>query len=157
MKHSFKAEIYKTGINWCVDVPLGITQQMKPEKGYIRIKGKINGFDFKKFLVPVKSGPYRLFVNGIMMKGAKTGLGKTAEFEIAQDFEKEIHDYPIPEALANQLRSHNLENAFNALRESRRKEILKYLSFIKTEVTLNRNIDKLIAQLLQKENDIRIP
>jgi hypothetical protein len=64
MKYAFKAKIYKTGINWCVDVPLKISKKMIPEKGYIKIKGRINEFDFKKSLVPVKDSPYRLFING---------------------------------------------------------------------------------------------
>ena len=72
MIYQFDAKIYKIGINWAVDVPQSIVQEMTPEKGYIRIKGQINDFDFIQTLIPVKNAPYRLFVNQIMMKGGKT-------------------------------------------------------------------------------------
>ena len=75
-KHQFRATIYKTGINFCVDVPAEITAALTATKSYIRIKGMINNFAFTKFLVPVKSGPYRLFVNMATLKGAKQRLAK---------------------------------------------------------------------------------
>jgi hypothetical protein len=157
MKFSFKAKIYKTGINWCVDVPARISQQMIAKKGYIRIKGQINNFDFKQTLVPVKNGPYRLFVNGIMMKGGKTAVEKTANFKIEHNNTEEINEYPMPALLLEQLKKNKLLPAFGKLTISRRKDILKYLSYIKTEATLLKNIDKVIAGLKRKEVNLRIP
>lgn len=157
MKHSFKAEIYKTGINWCVDVPLEITELMISEKGKINIKGKINGFDFTKTLMPVKNSLHRLYVNQAMMKGGKTALGETATFEIEQNNEKAEKEYPIPLLLIEQLKKEQLTTAFESLTASRKKDILKYLNYIKTEATLLKNIDKLINQLKNKEKNVRIP
>ena len=65
IEYIFKAKIYQLGINWCIDVPIEITQQLAAEKGRIHIKGQINGFDFVKTLMPVKNEPYRLFVNQV--------------------------------------------------------------------------------------------
>lgn len=48
MTYHFKAKIYKTALNWAVDVPHPIVQVMIPEKGYIRIKGQIKGFELYK-------------------------------------------------------------------------------------------------------------
>ena len=157
MKHTFKAKIYKTGINWCVDVPTEITKQLKAEKGRIAIKGQINGFDFSKTLMPVKNAPHRLYVNQKMMKGGGTALGETAIFDIEQDSKKISKDYPIPELLVEQLDKNQLISDFNKLTTSRKKEILKYLSNIKTEETLLKNINKLVAKLKNKDRDIRIP
>lgn len=157
MKYNFNAEIYKTGINWCVDVPTEITKLLTAEKGFINIKGKINGFDFTKTLMPVKKAPHRLFVNQAMMKGGKTALGQVATFEIQQDTEKTIKEYPKPLILTEQLKTHQLTTSFDGLTTSRKKEILKYLNYIKTEETLLINIGKLITQLKNKEKDIRIP
>jgi len=104
MAHSFRAKIYQLGINWCIDVPARITRHMTPEKGYIRIKGIINGYHFTTTLVPVKNGPYRLFVNALMMKGGSTAVGKTARFEIEQDFrKKEVMEYAMHPLLQQQL------------------------------------------------------
>lgn len=154
---NFKAKIYKIGINWAVDVPASIVQEMIPEKGYIRIKGQINGFEFIQTLVPVKNAPYRLFVNLIMMKGGKTTLGETAAFTIAQNHTIVDQIYPMPTILAEELTKHQLHDQFNLLSASRRKDVFKYLSYLKTEETIKKNIDKLIAQLYNKDKNARIP
>ncbi len=157
MTYSFQAKIYPTGINWVVDVPNEITTQLQKQKGYIKIKGQINGFYFTQTLVPVKNAPYRLFVNAVMMKGGKTALGEVAEFMIEQDDVEEDKRYPMPKLLLNALLENDLEIAFESLTASRKKDILKYLFYIKTEETLQRNIDKLVSQLKDRPKSARIP
>lgn len=157
MELKFRAEIYKVGINACVDVPESISQKMTPKNGYIKVKGTINGFKFSKNLVPVKDKPYRLFVNIPMLKGGQTELGQIAEFKIEQDFNTEKKNYSIPQMLADKLNDKKLTSDFNNLSESRKRDILKYLNYIKTDKTLERNIDKLIGKLERKETNIRIP
>ena len=157
MKHHFKAKIYQIGINWAVDVPRSITDQMKLEKGYIRIKGQLNDFNFIQTLVPVKNAPYRLFVNFIMMKGGKTALGEVADFKIEQNFTVVDQMYEMPELLADFLAQHQLQAQFDQLSPFRKKDILKYLSYVKTEETMIKNIDKVISQLKNKDKDVRIP
>lgn len=153
----FKAKIYKTGINWCVDVPSRISEQLEKEKGYIRIKGLINNFEFKTNLVPVKNAPYRLYVNRLMMKGGMTAVGETAGFVVEQNKTKLELDYPFPSALKKSLTQHRLTKDFNSLTPTRKKDILKYLFYIKTKETLLKNIEKVIAQLKKKEKNVRIP
>ena len=157
MKHYFEAKIYKIGINWAVDVPADITAQLKPEKGYIRIKGQINDFDFIQTLVPVKNGPYRLFVNLMMMKGGKTALGEVASFNIEQNFMRIEKMYEMPKMLEKALNEHQVLENFNQLSASRIKDILKYLSYVKTEETIKKNIDKVIFQLKNNVANTRIP
>lgn len=157
MTYHFKAKIYKTGINWAVDVPYSIVQGMIPEKGYIRIKGQINGFEFIQTLIPVKNAPYRLFVNQMMMKGGKTALGETAAFAITQNHTLVEKLYPIPQILFDTLTKHLLHDEFNKLSASRRKDVFKYLSYLKNEETIQRNINKLIIQLQNKDKNARIP
>ena len=157
MPHTFQAKIYQTGINWAVDVPEEIIVQLLKQKGYIKIKGQINGFNFTQTLVPVKNAPYRLFVNLIMMKGGKTAVGEVAEFVVEQDIVEEDKRYPMPALLAKALQENHLQEAFDSLTASRKKDILKYLFYIKTEETLQRNIDKLIGQLKEGNKNVRIP
>lgn len=130
---------------------------MVADKGYIKIKGQLNGFNFTKTLVPVKNLPYRLFVNQTMMKGSKTALGQVATFVIEPDKNKVTKEFPVPHLLLDQLDKYKLTEDFNNLTASRKKDILKYLSYVKTEGTLFKNIDKLITQLKNKEKNIRIP
>lgn len=154
---NFKAKIYKVGINTCVDVPISVTQKMTATKGYIKVKGTINDFYFTKTLVPVKESPYRLFVNILMLKGSESKIGDTINFSIEQDFKKVKKDYPMPPALRKQLKEKKLLKDFNDLAVSRKLDILKYLSYIKTDDTLQKNISKIIGKLEAKEKTIRIP
>ncbi|WP_336513843.1 YdeI/OmpD-associated family protein [Pollutibacter soli] len=151
--YKFKAKIYVTGINWCVDVPERISSELKAGKGYVRIKGTINGFEFDKSLVPVKNNPYRLFVNSIMMKGAKTAVGKTAEFEIREDERKPESVYPMPEFLEKILRKQKLLKVFESMTMWKKKEVLRYLYRLKSQETIDRNVRKLIVQLKSGTKD----
>jgi hypothetical protein len=145
MKFSFKAEVYKVGINPCVKVPLRITAKMKPSKGYIPVKGKINGHSFLQTLVPVKEEPYRLYVNGPMLKAANIAVGDMATFNIEQNLVPVR--FSMPKEFRKELNENGLMPAFKKLTPGRQKEILRYLGFLKTKETLLRNIDKDINQL----------
>lgn len=153
----FSSNIYQIGINWAVDVPDQIARDLTKDKGYIRIKGRINGFDFIQTLVPVKNAPYRLFVNLMMMKGGKTAVGEIANFEIEQNETPVDQIYQMPQLLEDALTKNHLMERFNSLTASRRKDILKYLHYIKTAETMQKNIDKVVSQLERQLKDVRIP
>lgn len=157
MPFRFTAKIYKVGINPCVKVPSHITDTMKPVKGYISVKGLIENHSFKQTLVPVKDAPYRLFVNGPMLKGANVKLGQTVHFAIEQDFSPADKAAPMVKALKNRLDENNLYPAFKNLTPHRQQEILKYLNYLKTEEALARNIDKVITQLNKGNTKTSIP
>jgi len=148
MPFTFTATIYKTGINPCVDVPGRITAKMHPIKGYIPIKGMIGSYPFRQTLVPVKEAPYRLFVNGLMLKGAGTKLGSSISFRIEQD--DQPRTVPMPSLLKQKVCSERLTRAFQALIPSRQKDILRYLGSLKSEEALVRNVNKVILQLKKK-------
>lgn len=151
MKFSFTEKIYKVGINPCVDVPLAITAKMTAKKGYIPIKGKIQSHSFTQTLVPVKNAPYRLYVNGLMLKGANVQLGDTVKFIIEQDPAPLTADkIPMPAILKKQLAEKKLQAAFKELTPYRQKEMLRYLNYLKTEDALLRNVEKIIKQLQKK-------
>ena len=138
------------GINPCVDVPSAITVKMVATRGYIPVKGKINGYFFEQTLVPVKNAEYRLYVNGPMMKGADVAVGDNATFTIEQDdTPRTAEKYPVPKAFRRALEKNNLLPDFKKLIPSRQKEVLRYLNYLKTEESLLRNVDKVIKSLKQ--------
>ena len=149
---SFEANIYKAGINPCVDVPLLITKKMVPVKGFIPIKGKIEDHPFQQTLVTVKNSEYRLYVNGPMLKGSNTKSGNTVKFIIEQDFEPK--SIPMPKEFKRKLEANNLTATFKKLTAGRQKEILKYLNFLKTKEALIRNIDKVILSFKKKNQSL---
>lgn len=158
MSLSFKAKIYKIGINAVVDAPTRITSSMTSTAGRIKIKGTINGFDFKTTLIPVKNGLHLLYVNIPMLKGGETALGKTATFTIEQDTSKKVEkDQRMHPDLLKQLKAKKLVEEFQALTPSRKKDILRYLNQLKAEETIKRNVDNVIGQLERKQKNIRIP
>ena len=153
----FKAPIYKTGINTCTDVPDAITRKMKPTKGRIHVKGTVNGFAFIKTLVPVKGKPYRLFVNAPTLKGAGAAVGEIANFVITQDLHKIKKLYAMSPALRRQLQIHKVLKDFNGLTPARQQDILKYLSYVKSEEVLMKHVNKIVTKLKAGEKNIRIP
>ena len=147
MKFSFKARIYKVGINPCVKVPRKITARLIPLRGYIFVKGKIEQHTFTQTLVPVKDAPYRLFVNGPMLKGAGVRVGDTVSFELEQDNDRSSTKIVTPRYFKARLDKDGVWEVFKTLTPSRKKEILKYFSFLKTSESRERNIVKVINEL----------
>ena len=84
-------------------------------------------------------------------------MGQIASFNIEVDTHKDIKEYPMPALLRERLEKENLRDDFNSLTGSRKKDILKYLCYIKKEETLLKNIDKLIFQIKNQEKNVRIP
>lgn len=156
-RHHFKSVIYKKGINFCVDVPIDITSKLTKDKGYIKVKGTINGYAFTKSLVPVRNSPYRLFVNMKALKGAVAKVGDEVNFVIEQDNDISEKKYNFPTELKSALEKYNLVQQFDNLSAARKKNIFKYLDYIKTSTTLQKNIEKIINQLKMDKTDVRIP
>lgn len=147
MAFVFTATIQKKGINPCVNVPERITRKLVARKGYIAVKGKINRHVFVQNLVPVKNAAYVLFLNGPILKGAGIENGDTVRICLEQDTEPEKRDPHMLPELQERLEEEKLLAAFSALTYSRRKEILRYLGFLKTEESRQRNIEKILSQL----------
>ena len=150
MKFSFKAKIYKVGINPCVEVPARITKTMTAIKGYIPVKGIIETHSFEQTLCPIKNDLYRLYINGPMLKGANVNVGQTVKISIEQAAKQKDSDIPMPAPLKKKLKEYKLLATFEALAPYRKKEILRYLNNIKTETTLLKNIERLIKVLQEK-------
>lgn len=141
------------GINPCVDVPAKISSKLNARRGYIPITGKINGHAYQQNLVPVKDGPYRLYVNRPMLKGGNADVGDRAQFEIEQD-NSAPKKLVMPAFMKTRLEKFNLLPEFKKLIPSRQKEIIKYMSSLKTEDARNRNMDKIEKMFREKKNSM---
>ncbi len=150
MVFRFKEVIYKVGINPCVDVPLRITAKMKPERGYIPVSGTINKHSFQQTLVAVRNGPFRLYLNGPMLKGGKVVVGDIATFSIEQIESSQRKEETMNPLLRARLKEEKLMEVFSAIIPSRRKEINRYLNYLKTEAALVKNVEK-VVMMLRKE------
>lgn len=153
---SFTAKIAIIGINPFVYVPDTILQevfrQAGKDKGKIPVRLKIDGHEFPQTLIKY-SGHWRLYLNTPMRKAAKKELGDTAVFEVC--FDREKREVPMHPKLIKVLTANKEAKAvFDNLPPSRRLEIVRYISFLKTEESIDRNILKTINFLLGKERFI---
>jgi len=146
----FSAIIYKLGINPCVDVPKSISQAFG-KRGYIPVKGSLNGHSIRATLVPRGEGQHRLFINTEMRKQASVDVGDRVQLVLQIDADPRVVAMPDDFARALQKNSQAKE-AFERIPPSQQKEMLTYLYLIKNPETLRRNIDKVIARLLKHDD-----
>ena len=146
---SFSAKIQIIGINPYVLLPSYlleyIFQKAGKVKGAIPVQLKINGEDFIQNLVKY-SGKWRLYLNGPMRKAAGKDVGDTIEIQI--DFDPRPRTTPIHPNLKKAFKENSTaRKAFEKLSPSRQKEILRYINFLKSEESIDKNVQRAIAHL----------
>ena len=154
--HQFSAKIEIIGVNPFVFVPENILQhifmQAGKNKGFIPIIGTINQQVYKQTLVRY-SGHWRLYINTSMLKNSPKRIGE--EIMVTIGFDAESRAIATPPKLLQALNENTeAKTVFDNLPASRRLEIVRYLSRLKTEETLNKNINRAIQFLLGKERFI---
>ena len=144
------------GINPFVYLPDNILHsifvQAQKDKGHIPIKGTINNIPYKQTLVRY-SGEWRLYINTTMLKNSPRRIGETIEVTIEFDpSDRTIKPHPqLVAALDNHLEA---KAKFDNLTPSMQKEMVRYISSLKTEKSRNRIIERAINYLLGKSTFI---
>lgn len=154
--HTFSAIIHIIGINPFVFVPEPILQaifkQAGKSKGAIPICGTVNGEHYKQTLVRY-SGDWRLYINTTMLKKSPERIGEEIALTIAFDPEPRV--VPMHAMLKKALSANAAANeVFKQLTPSLQQEIVRYISFLKTEKSIENNVTKAIDFLLGKGNFI---
>lgn len=148
----FKAKIDIIGINPFVFVPAkilnNIFKQANRNKGPIPVRGTIHGNPYRQTLVKY-SGDWRLYINNIMLRNSPKRIGETVEITVQFDpVSREMKPHPL---LVKALKENkNAKKVFDGLSPSRRKEIVRYISNLKTEESILKNISKVISHLSGK-------
>jgi hypothetical protein len=151
---AFSARVHKLGINPCVDVPepvvAALLRAAGKSKGPVPVKGELEGAPFEATVVRYR-GAWRLYLNTAMRKNAGVGVGDAVRIILAHDPVPRMP--PMPEALRVALAVNTAAKARWRLQpSSRRKEILAYLNSLKTRVSLERNVRKVIETLTRPRN-----
>ena len=151
---SFKSKIFIIGINPHVLLPSTVLkyifQKARKDKGAIPVQLKIGGKDFIQNLVRY-SGKWRLYLNGPMRKAAGKDVGDTIEIQI--DFDPRPRTTPIHPKLKKAFKENSIaKKAFEKLNPSRQKEILRYINFLKSEESVDKNVQRAIAHLAGKQS-----
>ena len=152
----FSAKIEIIGINPFVHLPenilMKIFKQAGKTNGHIRIKGTINNSPYTQTLVKY-SGGWRLYINTTMLKNSPKRIGEQVEITIAFNPEKrEIA--PHPKLLAALKKNKDARLLFENLRPSLQFEIIRYISSLKTEKSIDRNVTRAIDFLTGKDRFI---
>ncbi|MDF2478573.1 MAG: hypothetical protein K0S24_4056 [Sphingobacterium sp.] len=152
----FKATLEIIGINPFVFVPEDILHNLFKEaginKGYIPIRGRVNGKDYKQTLLRYK-GEWRLYINTEMLANSPKRIGETLELSVVFDpADRSL----VPHSQLEQALAENEEAkaVFERLAPSKRKEIIRYISFLKTDESRRKNIEKAVGFLLGKNRFI---
>jgi hypothetical protein len=152
----FTATLKITGINPFVMVPeqilSGIFKQAGKDKGHIPICGTVNGEEYTQTLVKYK-GEWTLYINTKMLKDSPKRIGEEIEIGIAFDPTDRTLT-PHPRLLKALKENKTAKSVFEKLPPSRQKEIIRYISFLKTEERITENITKAIGFLNGKNRFI---
>lgn len=145
----FNAKILIIGVNPYVLLPKEalkeIFQQAGRDKGPIQVKGKLDGHPFKQNLVKY-AGKWRLYLNTPMRKAAGKDVGDRVEVWL--EYDPEERTLTIHPKLEEALRKNKKAKAiFDQLSPSLRKEIIRYIGFLKTEESVERNVKRAIGFL----------
>lgn len=148
----FKAELHLIGINPFVFVPPEVLSEIFKEaqrsKGAIPIKGKINGSSYKQTLVRYR-GDWRLYINMKMLKDSPRRIGEMVELFVEYDPVERVIE-PHPKFLMALNENKEAKVIFESLRPSLKLEIVRYISSLKNEISVEKNVIKTIAFLLGK-------
>lgn len=150
---SFSGKIYIIGINPYVLLPAPVLQyifgQAGKNKGPIPVKGTIDGHAFLQTLVKY-SGKWRLYLNTPMREAAGKETGDTVTIQVAYDpAERKTPEHP--EFIKILKKNKEARLVYEKLAPHLQKEINRYLQQLKTEVSVQRNIQRAIQFLLGKE------
>ena len=151
--NNFKSKIKITGSYPYVPVPdeclKSICKQAGKNKSPIPVKGTINGHPFTQTLLKFKD-QWLVYINGIMREASGTDVND--EVEVVLEYDPRDRSVPMHPKLAAALKKDKRANdVFNHLAPSRQKEILRYISFLKTEESIERNVARAI-RFLQEED-----
>jgi uncharacterized protein YdeI (YjbR/CyaY-like superfamily) len=138
-----------TALNWVVArVPFDV-EKAWPARRRQRVRGEIEGFSFRTSLFPDPRGSGRiLLVNKKMQAAAKAGLGARVRIWLEPDLEE--RPAIIPPELARELKSdRRLQRWFDALSESMRREIGKWVDDAKGPEVRRKRALKMAERLMQ--------
>ena len=144
--HSFGAVLDIVDGNPFVPVPQNVLESLFERAGRVRgpipIRGVVNGTPFQQTLVKFR-GAWRLYVNMAMLPDSPRRVGGHLELAIAFD-PSDRTIAPHPRLVAALEHDEAARRVYEGLPPSRRKEIVRYISQLKTDESVRRNVSRAI-------------
>lgn len=162
MVSTFSAKIDLLGVNPFVrppdDVLAALFTAAGKDKSPISVRGTINSAAFQQSLVRYQ-GDWRLYINGVMARNAGFKFSNIVKIvgeqvTISLEYDPQPVAYGmVPEFQKALNADPNAQAAYYHLTQGRQKEILRYLTSLKSETALQRNIVRLMQHLRGEESD----
>ena len=147
--HVFSGRIYKVGMIRYVDVPADISKKLDGGV-HVPVAGEVDGIPLRTTLVSRGRGAYRLAIHGDIRKKLRVDSGAVVEVAIALD--EQSREPELPPALALALRNApRAQQKFRGMTTALRRQIVRYLTAVKTQETLERRIVKFVARLEHRQ------
>jgi uncharacterized protein YdeI (YjbR/CyaY-like superfamily) len=142
-----RLERLRSPLNWMiVRVPFDAAK-FSGTHGQIKVKGDINGFEFRTSLFPTREGWHFLLVNERMQKGARAVDGSVVRVQIELDSEKRT--VTIPDELKPILsEDRSLRRWYDKLNHSTRNDIAKWITEPKSVEARKRRAEQIAERLL---------
>ena len=149
--HVFSGKIYKVGIIRYVDVPADVSRAIG-DGPHVAVRGEVEGAPLRTTLVSRGEGCYRLALHSDIRKKLKVDAG--ANVEIAFERDEESREPALPPALALALRqSPKAQAQFRRMTTALRRQIVRYLTSVKQQPTLERRVTKFLRRLEQMSKE----
>ena len=146
---SFQATLERGGgpLNWTiVRIPFDVAR-IWGKRGQLRVRGDINGFDFRTSLFPTGDGNHVLLVNKKMQKGGRVGLGAIARFRLEPDSEQ--RKVALPSELSDMLdEDRALRRWYEELNPSWRNDIAAWISGVKSAQARLRRAEQIVERMI---------
>jgi len=121
-----------------------------------RVRGAINGFEFRTSLLKTKGQGYWFVVYKKLLKGANAKAGDKAEVRLEPD--PEAHVYNEPKELTSVLRQdRDLRKGFDALPPSARRWFAMYIDQAKSAATRTERAERIAETVMQVLEGEEIP
>ncbi|MGB2635026.1 MAG: YdeI/OmpD-associated family protein [Candidatus Acidiferrum sp.] len=154
--HVFTGRIYKVGLIRFVDVPADISRAISDRTPHVAVRGEVERIPFQSTLVSRGKGCYRLAIHGDIRKKLKVDAG--AFVEIALERDEQSREPVLPPALVLALRNAPKAQAvFRRMTTALRRQIVRYLTSVRQQSTLERRVDKFVRILEQRHANLPKP
>jgi Domain of unknown function (DUF1905)/Bacteriocin-protection, YdeI or OmpD-Associated len=150
----FCGRIYKVGLIRYVDVPAEVTRKISAGEPHVAIRGSVEGVALRTTMVSGGRGCYRVAIHGDIRKRLRIDAGAVVEIAIERD--EESREPVLPPFLVLSLRNApRAQAAFRSMTTALRRQIVRYLTAVKQQATLERRVVKFIRQLEERTRDRR--
>lgn len=124
----------------------------KPMPVFVQINGEPK-IPWRINMMPIGDGSFYLYLHGDVRKASNTKVGDIVNVDVKFDETyKNGPMHPMPKWFKEALEENpKAKENWKALTPSRKKEILRYFSWLKTEETVQRNLEKVLHVLNGKK------